>query len=278
MKYFISLFSFLLLSCSSIAQDEISFSGKFEQGHIVYGKTAPNAKVFLNEKELNVTKDGQFVFGFAREYDAPATIKAIFDNKKTKEKTFTVAKRDWEIQHIKGLKKKYVSPDPKIQKRIQKENALIIKARKQKTFQPYYLTGFISPIDLNPDKGILISGVFGSQRILNGIPKSPHAGVDIAAPTGTPVKAISDGVVSLVHQDMFYTGKTIMIDHGFGLQSIYVHLSGIDIQKGDLVHQGQIIGKVGATGRATGPHLHWGMTWNGIKLDPQTLLTTSQFH
>ena len=123
-----------------------------------------------------------------------------------------------------------------------------------------------------------ISGVYGSQRFYNGVAGSPHFGVDIARPTGSQVSAPASGVVTLVHPDMFYSGGTLIIDHGHGISSTFIHLSEILVKEGDAIHQGQVIAKVGQTGRATGPHLDWRMNWFEERLDPQLLMGPMPAH
>jgi len=150
--------------------------------------------------------------------------------------------------------------------RIAKENRLIRKARDESGLTPWFETGFVMPAEGR------ISGIFGSQRILNGEPRNPHNGLDIAAPTGTPIIAAADGVVSLIHEDMYFSGKTVMIDHGLGLESVYIHMSKIHVTDGQQVRQGELIGEIGSTGRSTGPHLHWGVSWYSTRLDPETVL------
>ena len=179
--------------------------------------------------------------------------------------TLRITQREYKIQRIDGLPQKKVTPDPASVKRISIENAMIKKVRAVDTDRAYFASGFDWPV-----KGP-ISGVFGSQRVLNGKPKNPHNGVDVAAPQGTAIVAPADGVVALVHGDMFYTGKTVMIDHGHGLTSVYAHMSAILVKDGQKVTRGTPIGKIGKTGRVTGPHLHWGVTLFGTHLDPRLL-------
>ena len=165
-----------------------------------------------------------------------------------------------------GLPPSTVTPDPVTAELIRQQGSLIVAARNRTESLPFFETGFMQPAEGR------ISGVFGSQRILNGQARSPHSGLDIAAPTGTLVRATADGVVSLVHDGMVLTGKTVMIDHGFGLDSVYIHMSEITVESGQAVRQGDVIGAIGMTGRTNGPHLHFGISWYGAKLDPQTVM------
>ena len=263
MKKILYIFAVLFLSQQAFAAD---LSGDIKQGAIVFGKTISGTEVLFDGKLLKVAKDGRFVFGFGRDATQKSELIEKLPNGKELKTKLSVAKRNWKIQKINGLPAKHVTPDEKELKRIYAELALIKDVRKINSKNPYFTKGFIQPAEGT------ITGIFGSQRILNGKPRSPHSGVDIAAPTGTPVKAASDGVISLVHEDMFYTGKTIMIDHGHMLETIYIHMSKINVKKGDIVNQGDIIGYVGSTGRSTGAHLHWGISWGNVKLDPQTTL------
>ena len=177
-----------------------------------------------------------------------------------------VIEREYEIQRINGLPKKMVSPDEEVLKRIIADNKIIVNAKKLDLDNTYFSTSFMIPT-----KGI-ISGVFGSQRILNDVPKSPHKGLDIAAPEGQTVVSTNNGVITLAEDDLYYTGGTIIIDHGHGVKSIYAHLLTVDVNVGQKIIKGEPIGKVGSTGRSTGPHLHWGVMWFDEYVDPQLLI------
>ena len=177
-----------------------------------------------------------------------------------------VIEREYEIQRINGLPKKMVSPDEEVLKRIIADNKIIVNAKKLNLDNTYFLNSFMIPT-----KGI-ISGVFGSQRILNDVPKSPHKGLDIAAPEGQTIVSTNDGIITLAEDDLYYTGGTIIIDHGHGVKSIYAHLLKVDVKVGQIIIKGEPIGKVGSTGRSTGPHLHWGVMWFDEYVDPQLLI------
>lgn len=174
--------------------------------------------------------------------------------------------RDWPLQRVDGVPPATVDPPPHIAERIRREQARVAAARTRD--EPH--TGFARPF-IRPVEG-RISGRFGRARMYNGRPGSPHSGMDIAAPQGTPVKAPAPGVVAFADPDLYLTGGTVLLDHGHGIGSNFLHLSRIDVQVGDVVEAGQVIGAVGATGRATGPHLHWGMTWFDTRIDPQLVL------
>lgn len=247
--------------------------GTFEQGGVAYGKTLPGTAILLNDKSVFVNANGFFVLPFEREAAIPQKLNLIFPDQTQETHYFGLDQKAWQIENVTGVASKYVSPTPEMQKRIDAENQQIISTRETVSSNPSFLqTGFIRPIRLNPKENIRISGVFGSQRVFNSVPKSPHRGEDIAAPTGYPVMAAAPGRVALIHQDMFYTGKTIMIDHGLGLYTIYVHLNNINVYQGEFVQQSDIIGNVGSTGRATGPHLHWGVYVLNARLNPEAVL------
>ncbi len=240
--------------------------GGFTQGGLVVGKTAPGSKILFAEKELKAGEDSLFVFGFGR--DDSSTQKIVFKMPDGKENFYDiiVKKREYDIQKVDGVPQRTVTPDPKDQVRIDKDNAAIFKARETASSNKTFLDGFEWPV-----KG-RISGVYGSQRIFNGEPRNPHYGLDIAAPKGTTVSAPADGAVTMAYKDMFYSGNTVMIDHGMGINTTYLHLDKMLVKVGDKVKKGQAIGKVGMTGRATGHHLCFRLNWYQTRLDPQLVL------
>jgi murein DD-endopeptidase MepM/ murein hydrolase activator NlpD len=244
----------------------LDVQGRIEQGGLAYGSVAPGTQLTLDGQDVSVSETGRFVFGFDRNAKAAAELVAIAPDGSREIKTLTVAPRDWIIERVDGLPQNTVTPDPETVKRIQAEGGLIVAARNRTEPLPFFETGFLQPAQGR------VSGVFGSQRVLNGQPRSPHSGLDIAAPIGTPIVATADGVVSLVHNGMVLTGKTIMIDHGFGLDSVYIHMDEIHVEEGQRVQQGDLIGAIGMTGRTNGPHLHFGISWYGARLDPQTVM------
>lgn len=236
------------------------------QGDLVVGRTRPGAQVEAAGAALPVGPGGHFAFGVERERKTDIVVTATAGEDAATH-TIAVYARPWKIQRINGLPEKYVSPDPETEKRILAEIERIRAVRRAASPSDglFLEKGFMQPVQGE------ITGVFGSQRILNGKPSSPHSGVDIAAPRGTPVRAPADGRVCLVDRDMYLTGGTLMVDHGLGVRSIFIHLYAIDVKVGDRVLQGNPIAKVGMTGRATGPHLHWGVTVGDVKIDPQPL-------
>ena len=244
----------------------IEFNGKFIQGHFIIGNTYPGSKVIIDKKEIKVSKDGYFAFGIDRDRKYDVVIKVINEGKIEKI-VKKIQKRKYNIQRIDGLEEKKVTPPEEVYERIKKENKLIANARKINSDLDYFKDNFIIPVD-----DAIITGVYGSQRILNGKPKWPHYGLDFAQKTGTPIKAMVDGIVTLAEPDLYYTGATLIFDHGHGISTLYMHMNEIFVQKGDIVKQGEVIGTVGSSGRATGPHLDVRLNWFGTRLDPATVL------
>ena len=240
----------------------IEFSGKFIQGHFILGKTDHGSKILVDKKKEKVYKNGYFAFGIGK--DRKLDIVITKNNKVIVKK---VLKREYKIQRIDGLPQKKVTPPEEFYVRIKKENKLIVGAREIDSDLPFFKEKFILPVD-----DAIITGVYGSQRILNGIPKWPHYGLDFAQKKGTPIKAMNNGIATLVENDLFYTGATLIFDHGHGISTLYMHMDEIFVNKGDHVKKGEIIGTVGSSGRSTGPHLDVRLNWFGIRLDPATVL------
>ena len=256
---------FLIILFTSSQVNAIEFKGKFLQGHYIVGITDPSARIIIDKKEVKVSKDGYFVFGLDRDRKFDLTITKIIDGEKeiiTKQ----VLKRKYNIQRIDGLDEKKVTPPESVYKRIKEENNRIGEARAIDSDLPFFKNQFIMPVD-----GI-ISGVYGSQRILNGKPRWPHYGIDIAAKQGTMIKSSGSGVVTMAENDLYYTGGTIIMDHGHGISTIYSHLETVMVSVGDKINQGDIIGTVGSTGRSTGPHLDFRVNWFQTRLDPMSIL------
>jgi len=235
------------------------------QGHFILGKTNPNAKILVEKKEVKVSKDGFFVFGIDRDRKFDITITQII-NKKKEKIIKQVLKRKYNIQRIDGLEENKVTPPESVYKRIKEENNKIGEARAINSDLPFFKDQFIMPVE-----GI-ISGVYGSQRILNGKPKWPHYGIDIAAKQGTMIKSSGSGVVTMAEDELYYTGGTIIMDHGHGVSTIYSHLETVLVSVGDIINQGDIIGTIGSTGRSTGPHLDFRINWFQTRLDPMSVL------
>jgi len=264
----IGFISSLLLSETVIAETKLTKNLK--QGALIVGKTEPNNIVKLNDKVLPISANGDFVFGFGRDENKTHTLTVSNANGLIETKTLMPQKREYNIQRINGIKKSIMKPNPKAVTRSRKDNSQIKSARK--TFTPYthFAKGFIAPINGT------VTGVYGSQRVFNGVKKRPHFGLDYAGKTGDPVMAPADGKVLLFVPDMFYSGGTMIIDHGHGVTSTFLHLSKSLVKNGDKVKQGQVVAQVGASGRATGPHLDWRINWFDVRLDPAYVLTLKQ--
>jgi len=243
----------------------IEFKGKFIQGHYILGITDPSSIIIIDKKQIRVSKDGYFVFGIGRDRKFDVTITKIIDGKIEKI-VKKVLKRKYNIQRIDGLEESKVTPPESVYKRIKDENNRIGEARAINSELPFFKNQFVMPV-----KGI-ISGVYGSQRILNGKPKWPHYGIDIAAKKGTKIRSSATGVVTMAEPDLYYTGGTIIMDHGHGISTIYSHLETLKVKVGDEILQGDIIGTVGSTGRSTGPHLDFRINWFQTRLDPMSVL------
>jgi len=255
----------ILLSPMVMAAD-VTLEGKLIQGGLVLGQTDPAAKVFFEGKEIRVSSAGRFVFGFGRDFKNAARLVIHSPDGRQEVRELKIAKRDYKTERLTGLPPSKVTPSAEFLKRIRAENGEIARIRAIDSEEEWFLSGWQWPALGR------VSGVYGSQRILNDIPKRPHFGLDVAAPVGTAVVASTDGMVRMVEPDLFYTGGTVMIDHGHGLVSVYSHLSHLDVKAGQFVQQGTKIGEVGKTGRATGPHLDWRLNWFKERLDPELLL------
>jgi len=242
------------------------FNGKFIQGHYIIGKTDANSTVIIDKKKVKVSKDGYFAFGLDRERKYDVVIQINRDGKIQK-LIKKVQKRKYNIQRIDGLEEKKVTPPEEVYERIKNENKLIAEAREINSDLDFFKDKFILPLD-----NAIITGVYGSQRILNGKPRWPHYGIDFAGDLGTPIKAMADGIVTLAENDLYFSGATLIFDHGHGVSTLYMHMDEIFVEKDDIVKQGDIIGTVGSSGRSTGPHLDVRLNWFGTRLDPATVL------
>lgn len=232
---------------------------------MLFGKTLPENKVWVAEQKALVTQEGRFVFGIGRDTES---VKIVLENQEGARSSFeySVTQREYPTQRIEGVEQKYVEPPEEVSKRIKEENARVWKARQTLTEYAHFAEGFTWPL-IGP-----ITGVYGSQRIFNGVPKRPHYGLDIAGPVGAKVVSPAPGVVTLVHKDMYFSGGTLIIDHGQGISSTFIHLHKVLVKEGEQVARGDLIAEVGATGRVTGPHLDWRINWFNERLDPQLVL------
>ena len=246
----------------------VVLNGKFTQGALLRGQAPAGAKVTLNGETVQTNKDGKFVVGFEREAPLQQTLVVKLDNGQKWQRDITLEKREYNIQRIDGLEQKMVSPPAEVTARIKQDNINVANARSGNTDLDALFTRFEWPA-----KGV-ISGVYGSQRILNGVPKWPHYGLDIANETGTPVYAPVDGVVTMA-DDLYYSGNTLILDHGMRVFSTFLHMDTITVEVGETVKQGEQIGTIGSTGRSTGPHLDWRINLGNTRLDPQTIISGS---
>ncbi len=243
------------------AVQALELRGELAQGGLLIGQLAEGEQAYLDGKLLRATETGLVVFGFGRDAKPVATLK-VCRQESCKEETLAIRQRQYDIQRIEGVPQNTVTPPPEVLDRIREENVMVARARAKASDSLAFSQPFIWPLE-GP-----ITGVFGSQRVYNGEPRRPHFGVDVAAATGTPVVAPADATVRLAHPDMYFSGGTLVMDHGYGVTSTFIHLSEVLVKEGEEVRQGQVVGKVGATGRATGPHLDWRMNWNRVRLDP----------
>jgi murein DD-endopeptidase MepM/ murein hydrolase activator NlpD len=251
------------------ATQRLSFRASLEQGALVVARTDAGAKVTIDGQPILVSPQGEFAFGFAYDQVKPSHIVANFADGTSEAQDLLPKARTYEIQRVNGLPQKFVTPSTEELARIRREAETIIEARKRDSDG----LGFLQPFQW-PFPGI-ISGVYGSQRIDNGTPMAPHLGIDIAAPAGTPIHAPADAEVSIA-DDYFLDGGFTLLDHGHGVSTCYLHQSKRFVKSGDKVKQGDVIGLVGQTGRATGPHTHWGLNWFQLKLDPSLSTTTPE--
>ena len=256
----------LLLAPGCALADPVSLDGHLTQGGLVIGQVQPGSHVTFEGRDVRVGEDGIFLLGFGREAPPQMSVRIALSDGTIEQRDLAIVQREYDIQHIDGLPEQMVTPDASLLARIAAERELILAAWAHDTPATDFLGGFVWPV-IGP-----ISGVYGSQRILNGEPRQPHFGVDMAAAEGTPVMAPAGGVVRLAEPDLYFTGGTIIVDHGHGLSSTLMHLASVDVAVGQRVEQGDIVGTVGATGRATGPHLDWRMNLYDARIDPQLLV------
>ncbi|MBV7317113.1 M23 family metallopeptidase [Shewanella sp. NIFS-20-20] len=259
------------LNCPSdtaitINSDSVCLWGRLTQGALVRGQVAAGSQVWLNDQAVEITPQGYFAIGFGR--DAPLTQRLTWQlpQQDKQQLSFELSARDYRIQRISGIAKKIMQPDPQDIARAQLDSQQVKQARAIKSQHEAFIADFAWPLQGR------ISGVYGSQRVYNGEPGRPHFGIDIAAPRGTDVMAPAAGVVTLAVPDMFYSGGTLIIDHGFGVNSTFLHLHTLKAKVGQQVKQGEVVAEVGSTGRSTGPHLDWRVNWFEVRLDPATLV------
>ncbi|WP_348760671.1 M23 family metallopeptidase [uncultured Salinisphaera sp.] len=254
------------LTANAASAATVVFPAHVAQGAMVIGRVPPDSRVTYAGRRLRVTDYGTVVFGIARDAKGPARVEVRVPGESAQTVDIRVTAHDWPAQRVDGVPPKTVSPPAEIARRIDAEQGRVAAARQTSDDGLGFAEHFIRPAS-GP-----VSGHFGSQRVYNGTPGSAHSGMDIAAAAGTPVVAPASGTVVFVDRDLYLTGGTVLLDHGHGIGSNFLHLSRIDVAKGETVAQGQTLGAVGSSGRATGPHLHWGMTWYNVRIDPEQVL------
>jgi murein DD-endopeptidase MepM/ murein hydrolase activator NlpD len=237
----------------------LELEGSFRQGGLVFGATEPGTDVRLGERSVRVSPEGRFVIGFGRDVEGVAELRLRYPDGREEKRTFPIEKRTYDIQRIDGLPKKMVTPPDDVLARIRAENERIAHVRAVDRAEALFDSGFVWP-------------ALGRQRVLNGEPKRPHYGVDVAAPVGSPITAPADGIVVLAEKNLYYTGGTVILDHGHGLTSAFLHMQDVLVEVGARLRQGEPLGTLGGTGRATGPHLDWRMNWFDQRVDPQPLV------
>ncbi len=247
-------------------EERVMFPASVPQGALVFGKVPPGSQVRYRERLLRATGYGTVALGVGRDETGPLKVDVTLPSGRMEPVSIAVTPRDWPVEHVNGVPPKTVNPPPEIAARIQREQALVTAARERDDERTDFALPFQWPVQGR------ISGRFGNARVYNGQPGAGHSGMDIAAPDGTPVRAPAGGVVTFASPDLYLTGGTVLLDHGHGVSSNFLHLSRIDVRVGDRIEPGQVIGAVGATGRATGPHLHWGMNWFDTRIDPLLVL------
>lgn len=247
-------------------EERVVFPASVPQGALVFGKVPPGSQVRYRERLLRATGYGTVALGVGRDETGPLKVDVTLPSGRMEPVSIAVTPRDWPVEHVNGVPPKTVNPPPEIAARIQREQALVTAARERDDERTDFARPFQWPVQGR------ISGRFGNARVYNGQPGAGHSGMDIAAPDGTPVRAPAGGVVTFASPDLYLTGGTVLLDHGHGVSSNFLHLSRIDVRVGDRIEPGQVIGAVGATGRATGPHLHWGMNWFDTRIDPLLVL------
>lgn len=244
----------------------VTLPANIVQGGLLFGRAPAGSQVVYEGKALRVASDGRFVLGVAREQTGSVSLRVTPPGSPVQTLDVPIIDRVFPLEQVNGVPEGTVNPTPELAARMEREQAEVTAVRARDDDRSDYDTKYLWPVSGR------ISGVYGSQRVYNGTPKTPHSGLDVAAPKGTAIQAPAGGIVTFAKPDLYLTGGTVLIDHGHGVSSNFLHLSRIDVAVGDRVEQGQVIGLVGATGRATGPHMHWGMSWFTVRVDPQLLV------
>lgn len=260
----------LIMAMMPASAAAVELEGTLAQGGMAWGKVAPGTTISLDGEAVKVGPDGHFVFGFGRDHGPTARMMVLHRDGQKEDKLLKVAKREFNIERVDGLPPKTVTPPLEWRDRRKVETGRVRDARSHLSGNMHWSRGFVRPAEGR------FSGFYGSQRILNGKPRSPHYGLDIAGPTGTPIHAPAGGLVRLAVPDFLLEGGIVIIDHGFGVTSTLFHMHSVDVEEGAWVHQGDKIGTIGATGRASGPHVDWRVNWKNVRLDPMLLISDSE--
>jgi murein DD-endopeptidase MepM/ murein hydrolase activator NlpD len=264
----IKILTIVFALCISVAGQELKFFGEAKPGSVMIVKGNGIAGAWLNNQKLLIDKSGLFVFGFDRDAAGLQTLRVKFTDKTVRRFSYDLPEREYETQKLR-IAPKYVNPPARELKRIKLETVKMKEARKKigRSGKAFFAAGFAYPTD-----SVSITGLFGSRRVLNGQPKNIHNGLDFSAEEGDSIRAISDGIVCIAGVDFFYNGNFVLLDHGQGLNSVYLHMSRLLVKNNQTVKKGEVIGLAGSTGRATGPHLHLGLQWFNKRIDPLSVL------
>lgn len=271
MKPLVFLAALLLSTAAAVANDQptLDLRGDATQGGMMRGTVPPGTTMQLNGETVRVHEDGFFVFGFSHDAAPDAQLDITWPDGTGHVHALEITQRQYDEQHINGLPPKKVTPPPEVQARLTHERGQVKSARNIASDHEHWLDEFVWPANGR------VTGVYGSRRVLNGKPRWPHFGLDVAAPEGTEVRAPAAGTVLLADPDFYYEGGIVIIDHGYGVSSTLFHLLSVDVDVGQTVAQGEPIGSMGATGRATGSHVDWRINWHHVRLDPALLVTGS---
>lgn len=243
----------------------LELEGERTQGALLRGEVPPGHQIQLNGEDIDVTESGRFVLGFGRDADTTHELLVVGPDGGKQRHELRLEERDYDVQRVDGVPDETVNPDEDAMERIREEARRVAEARSRTSRREAFLERFIWPVQGR------ITGVYGSQRYYNGEPRQPHYGIDVATENGRTVVSPASGEVVFADPDLYFSGGTLIIDHGYGVSSTMLHLSDIHVSAGDVVEQGEAVGEVGKTGRATGPHLDWRMNWREERVDPTTV-------
>jgi len=262
----------LAILSAHAADRELQLPDQLQQGQLVVGHAPKGAKIEFAGRRVLVGDDGVFVFGLGRDAPAEEKLHIRYSNGKASDVVLKIARREYETERVNGLPQQTVTPSPELTKRIERERARVAETRHRDDAREDFEQGFLDPVE-----NARVSGLWGRQRIDNGKPMAPHFGLDFAVPNGTPIRATAPGVVTLAEMGMVLNGGIVVLDHGHGVSTTTIHMSRIDVKPGQKLKQGDIVGLAGATGRATGPHVHWAANWFDVPIDPALLPKAADF-